>query len=172
MHKRIIVTIACSTIGLFCATGFALAETVGRYECSVIGLASQDPIGDTDGHRLASSQYACFGVEGLLKGALYTSSSTTEWDGPHGTFVAGGGIVRAPGGLAVTQLTEGVASVAVKDGKPAGTEASGKAVFKFASGAFAQLSGKVVKWEAKPAGFNRFSLEVTTDEEVTAARKE
>jgi hypothetical protein len=60
----------------------------------------------------------------------------------------------------------------MKDGKPAGNEASGKGVFKFASGIFAALSGKADRWQAKPAGFGRFILEITTDEEVSAARKE
>jgi len=166
MDKRIIVTVVCSTLGLINASGFALAETVGRYDCSVIGTASLDPIGDKDGHGLATVQYSCFGVEGMLKGALYSGSSTSEWDGPQGTYLSGGGIVRAAGGLAVTQLTEGVGSAVMKDGKPAGREASGKGLFKFASGTLAALSGKALRFEAKPAGFNRFSLEVTTDTEA------
>jgi hypothetical protein len=170
MNKRFIVTVVCSTLGLISASGFALAETVGRFECSVVGAVSQDPIGDKDGHRLATVQYSCFGVEGLLKGALYSGFSTSEWDGPQGSYLSGGGIVRAAGGLAVTQLTEGVGSVVMKDGKPAGSEASGKGLFKFASGTLAALSGKADRWEAKPAGVGRFSLEVTTDGEPGAVR--
>jgi hypothetical protein len=166
MDKRIIVTVVCSTLGLINASGFAHAETIGRVECSMVGTASQEPIGDRNGHRLVNAQYACFGVEGLLKGALYTSSSTSEWDGSQGTYVAGGGIFRMPGGLAVTQLNEGVGSAIMKDSKPAGNEVSGKGQVKFASGAFAELSGKALRFEAKPAGFNRFSLEFTVDNEM------
>jgi hypothetical protein len=166
MDKRIIVTVVCSTLGLINATGFALAETVGRLECSVVGAVSQDPIGDKDGHLLRSVQYSCLGVEGLLKGALYSGSSTSQWDGPQGTYLSGGGIIRVAGGLAVTQLTEGTGSVVMKDGKPAGSESSGKGLFKFASGTLAALSGKADRWEAKPAGFGRFSLEVMTDTEA------
>jgi hypothetical protein len=168
MSKRFIVTVACSALGLISASGFALAETVGRYECSVVGAASQDPIGDKDGHRLGGVQYSCFGVEGLLKGAVYTGSSISEWDGPQGTYLSAGGIVRAPGGLAVTQLTEGMGSVVMKDGKPAGSASSGKAVFKFASGTLAALSGKTVKFETKPTGVGRFSIELTADSEPGA----
>jgi hypothetical protein len=98
MGKRLIATVVCSTVGLISASGFALAETVGRYECSVVGAASQEPIADRDGHRLTSLQYSCFGVEGLLKGAVYTGSSISEWDGPQGTYLSAGGIVRASGG--------------------------------------------------------------------------
>jgi hypothetical protein len=166
MDKRIIVTVVCSTLGLVNASGFALAETIGRLECSVVGTPSQEPIGDRDGHRIVSAQYSCSGVSGLLKDAVYTSSSTSAWDGSQGTYVAGGGIIRAPAGLAVTQLNEGVGSTIMKDGKPAGNEASGKGQIKFASGALAELTGKALRFEAKPAGFNRFSLEFTTDTEA------
>ena len=165
MNKRFVVTVVCSTLGLIGATGFALAETVGRLECSVVGAVSQDPIGDKDGHRITTVQYSCFGVEGLLKGALYSGSSTSEWDGPQGTYLSGGGIIRVAGGLAVTQLTEGTGSVVMKDGKPAGREASGKGLIKFASGTLAAFSGKADRWEAKPAGFGRFTLEITADGE-------
>ncbi len=168
MSKRFIVTVVCSALGLISASGFALAETVGRYECSVVGAVSQEPIADRDGHQLTSLQYSCFGVEGMLKGAVYTGSSISEWNGPQGTYLSAGGIVRASGGLAVTQLTEGTGSVVMKDGKPAGREASGKALFKFASGTLAALSGKTVKFETKPTGVGRFSIELTADSEPGA----
>jgi hypothetical protein len=166
MDKRIIVTVVCSTLGLISASGSAIAETVGRLECSVVGTPSQEPIGDRDGHGLATVQISCSGVSGLLNDAVYTSSSTSAWDGSQGAYFTGGGIIRAAGGLAVIQLTEGVGSAVMKDGKPAGVEASGKSVIKFASGTLAELSGKAVRWEAKPAGFNRFSLEFATDTEA------
>lgn len=168
MDKRFIVTVVCSTLGLISANGFAQAETVGRYECSVVGAPSPQPIGDRDGHGLASVQYSCFGVEGLLKGAVFTGSSISEWDGPQGTYLSGGGIHRASGGLAVSQLTEGKGSVVMKDGKPAGANVSGKGVFKFASGTLAALSEKAVKFESQPIGVGRFSLEYTADSEPGA----
>jgi hypothetical protein len=52
----------------------------------------------------------------------------------------------------------------MKDGKPAGSDASGKAQFKFASGTLATLSGKAVKFETKPTGVSRFSIEYTDSE--------
>ena len=170
MDKRIIVTAVCSMLGLINASGFALAETVGRYECSVVGAVSQEPIGDKDGHRITGVQYSCSGVEGPVKGAVYTGSSTSEWDGPQGTYLSGGGTVRAAGGLAVTQITEGKGSAVMKDGKPAGSESSGKALFKFASGTLAALSGKMVRWETKPMGFGLFSIELTDDSETVGVR--
>jgi hypothetical protein len=161
MSKRFIAAFVCAALSLIGANGFARAETIARYECSIVGTVSQEPIGDRDGHGLRSLQYSCFGVDGLLKGAVYTASTIQEWDGPQGTFLSAGGIHRAPGGLAVTQLTEGTASVVMKDGKPAGSDASGKAVFKFASGTLAALSGKACKFASKPTGIGRFYIELT-----------
>jgi hypothetical protein len=165
MNKHVLVTVVCSALGLISASGFALAETVGRYECNVVGAVGQEPIGDKDGHRLASVQYVCFGVDGLLKGAVYTGASISEWDGSKGTYLSAGGIHRVAGGLAVTQLTEGTGSVVMKDGKPAGNESSGKGLFKFTSGTLAALSGKAVRFETKPTGVGRFSIEFTADGE-------
>ncbi len=170
MNKRFIVALVCSTACLIITSGSATAEMIGRFECSVVGAPSQEPIGDRDGHRLANIQYACFGVDGQLKGGVYTGSATSEWDGPRGTFLAAGGIYRVAGGLAVSHVTEGTSSVVMKDGKPAGNESSGKALFKFASGTLAALSGKALRFEAKPTGVGRFSLELTADSEPGALR--
>jgi hypothetical protein len=38
-------------------------------------------------------------------------------------------------------------------------------MFKFASGTFAALSGKPDRWESKPAGFGRFTLDIMADDE-------
>lgn len=171
MNKRIILTALCFTLGSINVSGFAQAETLGRYECNVVGAVSQDPIGDRDGHRITGVQYSCSGMEGMVKGAVYSGSSTSEWDGTHGTYLSGGGTVRAAGGLAVTQITEGKGSAVMKDGKPAGTESSGKALFKYASGTLAPLSGKMVRWETKPTGFGLFSIELTDDSETVATSK-
>lgn len=118
MRKTFIFTVAAPTLVFISTCGMAQAETVGRYDCSVVGAATQDPVGDREGHRITSVQYACVGVDGLLKGALYTESSTSEWDGPKGQYMNGIGVVRAPNGIVVTQVTEGTGSVVMKDGKP------------------------------------------------------
>jgi hypothetical protein len=151
----------CSALCVFAATRFACAETIVRYECNVIGTTTQEPISDRDGHSLVNFQYSCFGVDGLLKAAVYTASNISEWDGPHGTFLLAGGIHRVPGGLAVTQAAEGTGSVVVKDGKIVSSESSGKVVFKFASGPLVGLSGKLFNFATKSTGPNRFNLEIT-----------
>jgi hypothetical protein len=159
MRKRFIATIVCSAVSLIGASGGALAETIGRYQCSVIDIPGQEPIGDRPEHFLVSLQYSCFGVDGVLKGDVHTASSASELDGAKVTFLRGGGIHRAPGGLAVTQITDSAGSLVTKDGKP--PESSGTGVFKFASGTLAALSGKHFKFTSKPTGLGRFDLEYT-----------
>ena len=157
MSKRLIAIFVCSALSLIGTSGFAFAGLIGRYECSIIGLPMQDPVGDRTGHMLVTVQYSCFGVEGLLKGTVHTVSSVSEWDGPQGAFLIGGGTQRAPGGLAVTQIAEGTAWVV----KPSGTESKGVGVFKFASDTLAALSGKSFKFATKSTGDLRFDLEYT-----------
>ncbi|WP_245266475.1 hypothetical protein [Bradyrhizobium sp. WSM1743] len=55
---------------LLASIATAVAEPIGRYECNVIGAPLQDQVGDREGHALSSVQYACSGVDGLLKGGL------------------------------------------------------------------------------------------------------
>ena len=160
MSNRFLVSLWTASLILMGATGLARAELIGRYECNTVGTMSQEPIGDREGHTLSSLQFSCFGLDGLLKGALYTASSASEWNGSQGSFLFTAGIHRAPGGLAVTQLTEGTASVIMKDGKPAGLESSGKGTFKFASGTLAALSGKAFTFSTRATGPGRFIFEL------------
>jgi len=159
MSKRFIATFVCSALSLIGATGMALSDTIGRYECNIVGTPNPEPIGDRSGHGLVSYQFSCFGVDGLLKGAVYSAIHISEWDGPQGTFLSAGGIHRTAGGFAVTQMLEGTGSIIMKDGKPVGSTSSGKAIFKFASGTLAALSGTTVKFASKSTGLNRFELE-------------
>ena len=70
MGKHLIATAVCSAFGLIGMSGVALADTIGRYECSVIGALAQEPIGDRNEHAMVSVQYSCVGTDGLLKGAV------------------------------------------------------------------------------------------------------
>jgi len=159
MTKHLVAMLACSALALIGAAGAAQADSIGRYECNVVGTANPEPVGDRAGHGLLNYQFSCVGVEGLLKGAVYSATHISEWDGPQGTFLMAGGVHRIAGGFAVTQMAEGTGSVVMKDGKPVGTTASGRAIFKFASGPLAPLSGKTLKFASKSIGFNRFDLD-------------
>jgi hypothetical protein len=161
MCKSVAATFFCSGLSLIGASGFAVADTIGRFECNYVGPVSQEPIGDRDGHNVVSVQYSCFGVDGLLKEAVYTGTSVSEWNGPKGMYLLSGGTVRSPGAFAVTQLLEGIGSVVMKDGQPVGAEAKGRAIFKFASGTLATLAGRTFNFVSKPIGYGRFDVELS-----------
>jgi hypothetical protein len=163
MRKRVISTLALSAVAIIVASGLARADVIAHYECNVVGFASQEPLGDRPDHTFTTVEYSCVGLDGLFKGAVYTASNIQEWDGPKATILAGTGVHRIPGSRAVLQLTDGTASVVMKDGKPVGVATSGKGVAKFASGAFAALSGKTVKFTTTPVNPIRFTIEMTTD---------
>lgn len=159
MKNRFTTTLMCSALVSMVATGLACADPIGRYECNVVGIGSPEPLGDRPGHGLMSYQFSCYGVDGMLKGAVYSAVHVSEWDGPQGTFLLAGGVHRIADGFAVTQMAEGSASVIMKDGKPNGVTGSGKAIFKLGSGSLAALSGKTVKFTSRSMGANRFELE-------------
>lgn len=163
MTKRGISTILCSALAVIVATHMAHADSIARYECNVVNFPTQEPIGDRPDHTLSVLEYSCLASDGALKGALYTGSNTVEWDGPKGRIVVGGGVHRLPGGRAITELSEGVASIVMKDGKFVGNAAEGKGVVKYAGGAFATLNGKPVKFTSTPVSPIRFVLEMTTE---------
>ena len=160
-RKFVISTIAFSVLGVIATGSLARADTIAHYECAVVGFPSPEPIGDRSDHNLVTLEYSCVGVDGLLKGAVYTASNTVEWDGPKGTFLIGSGVHRIPGGRAVLQMIEGTASTVMKDGKLIGNETSGKGIVKFASGPFAALSGKTIEFVTKPVNPIRFTVEFT-----------
>lgn len=159
MRNRFATAFVFSALVSSMAAGSAYADTIGRYECSIVGVGSPEPVGDRPGHGLLNYQFSCYGIDGLLKGAVYSAIHVSEWDGPSGTFLLAGGVHRAAGGFAVTQMLEGTGAITMTDGKPAGSASSGKAMFKLGSGSLAALSGKVVKFTTRTTGTNRFELE-------------
>ena len=92
-----------------------------------------------------------------MKGAVASAFSAAEWDGPKAAM----GVHRLAGGLAYAQLNEGTSSVVTKDGKPVGTQSSGKIVINLASGTLAEIWGKTLNYTVKPLGRNRFELDWT-----------
>jgi hypothetical protein len=159
MSKRFVAFAVGSLLGLIAMSRVALADSIGRYDCIIVGTIIQEPVGDRAGHDIVSFEYTCRGLDGLLKDAGVTAFSVSEWDGQKGTYLASLGIHRAPGGIAIGQLLEGSSSVVRTDGKVLDVEASGTTVFKYASGTLAAISGKTLKFSAKPTGPGRFEIE-------------
>ncbi len=163
MNRRTAAMLVGAALCVAAVSQPARADMIARYECSTAGFYSQEPIGDRPDHNLVAQDYVCVGVDGPLKGAVYSASNAVEWDGPKATIVFGGGVHRIPGGRLVTQLIEGSAQAVMKDGKPVGVESSGKGIVKFASGPYAGLSGKTVRFVTTSVNPIRFNLEFTVD---------
>ena len=161
MRTRNLALVVCSALGLVAASGQAQADLIARYDCNFVGTLGQEAIGDRPGHMLVSLQYSCFGLDGLMKGALYTSSVASEWENQKGNYLYGVGIHRTADSYAVVQLLEGSGEVVMKDGMPAVSEATGKVVFKLASGRFARLAGKTVNFAARLGSAGHFIYELT-----------
>ncbi|CCD87135.1 conserved protein of unknown function [Bradyrhizobium sp. ORS 285] len=142
-------------------SGPARADSIARYDCTIVGTMGLEPIGDRPGHMLVSFQYSCVGTDGLMKGATYTANVASEWENQKGTYLYGAGIHRSPDGYAVAVLTEGKGSVQMKDGAPAISEAAGKVVFRLASGRFAALAGRTVNFTARLVGPGHLVYELT-----------
>ncbi|MGV7213443.1 hypothetical protein [Bradyrhizobium sp. UFLA05-112] len=138
----------------------ALADTIRRYDCTIDGT-DREPIGDRIEHVVVSLQYTCRVEDGPLKDAGITAISVSEWDSEKGRYLASLDVHRALEGFAVGQLLEASGSSVMQDKRAAGIAASGKTVFKFASGSLAALLGKTVKFTTKPVGSRRFELEFT-----------
>ena len=90
-------------------------------------------------------------MDGAIKGYSHSGTLVSEWTGPKGTWISAVGSRQNEGGLAVTQALEGAGTAVMQDGKFSGVKSRGKAVFKFASGSLAKLSGKTYNWSSKQA---------------------
>ena len=162
MNNRIALFF-CSILAILIGAQTARADILARYECNMVDFFTQEPMGDRPNHNLSFLQYSCVGVDGLLKGVLYSGSNTVEWDGLKGKIIVGSGIHRIPGGRLVTELTEGSVIAVMRDGKLIGDESSGNGVVKLASGPFATLNGKAIKFSSAPISPIRWMLELTAE---------
>ena len=156
MAKRILSALRWSALALIGSAGIAHADMIGRYQCTIVGASVPEPVGDRPDHAVQTAQYSCVGTDGLFKGVIMTGNTAIEWQAGKSTFLAASTTHRTPGGLAVAQLLEGTGSLVMEEGRPLGNDAAGKAAIRFASGALASLSGKIVTWTTKPVSFNRF----------------
>ncbi|MCK1491941.1 hypothetical protein IVB14_16305 [Bradyrhizobium sp. 180] len=152
-----ILYVVCGLLGL---NEIALADSTRRYGCIIDGT-DREPTSDRNGRTIVSLQYTCRVADGLLKDAGITGLSVSEWDSEKGRYLASIDIYRALHGIAVGQVLEGTGSSVTEDNRAVGIAASGKMVFKFASGSLAALSGRTVKFTTKPVGSRQFEMEFT-----------
>lgn len=160
MTQSFLATILCSAFGLIGIGEVSLADTIGRYDCTMVAT-DREPVGDRNDHEVVSFQYTCRGVDGLFKDAVVTMISVAECDNEEATYLASVGLHRSPDGFAAEQLLEGIGDIVIEDNKVVGVEAYGKTSFKFASGTLESLAQKTVKFTTKPTSVGRFELKLT-----------
>jgi hypothetical protein len=139
----------------------AAAQVSVQFECRYVGVTSQEPIGDRDGHVLGMSSYSCRVVTGPHKGGVYTGTNVTEWEGPTGIYVSGSAVDRLAGGIVVSTITGGTLAYIMKDGKPVGVISNGTGRTAIDSGPGAPFAGKSFKFSSKTTGLNQFNIDVT-----------
>ena len=74
MSNSLVATAMCSALALIGATGFAYSDTIGRYECSIVGIGTPEPIGDR-AERLIELSILLLWRRWSLEGSLLSRSS-------------------------------------------------------------------------------------------------
>ena len=101
-----------------------------------------------------SGMDSCETVEGVTKGAIWTTYIMWEWDGPKAKELAGWAVGRKTGATQTCQdiPEKGTIELIMTDGKVTGWTASGQCVVTMGTGDFASMAGKTWFWNAKPTG--------------------
>ncbi|HEX7438336.1 MAG TPA: hypothetical protein VF308_16660 [Caldimonas sp.] len=154
---------AVAAAGAFLASSPAQAAEGYKFTCQGVGMSTVEPVGDRDGHAVSVGEYSCRAESGRAEGGIVSGANTWERDKGVATLLAGDGVIRKPGSIAVYQFTEGKNAFTMADGKVTGYEGEGKFLFKQASGVMAPWAGKVgtLKWHSIPGGM--FTGEVIID---------
>lgn len=147
-------------LGLLGLNEIALADSTQRYGCIIDGT-DREPSGDRNERTIVSLQYTCRLADGLPKDAEITGLSVSLWDSEKGTYLALVDVYRGLDGIAVGQLLEGTGTSFTEHNRAVGIAASGKVVFKFASGSLAALSGRILNFATKPVNSRQFQMEFT-----------
>jgi len=131
--------------------------------CQPVGVATQEPLGDRDGHVLSVAPYSCVSQGGVLDGAVMSGTNIWELDKGAGLTVTGNGVVRKPGTLVLYTVTEGSYTLTMADGKVTGFSGIAKGVYKLTSGAAAHLAGKSFTARFRSIERGQFVIDTTVD---------
>lgn len=157
MIRSVLAFVLCSAIELFGPSTGAVADT-RRYACTITA-ADREPVGVRNERVVLTVQYGCRITDGSDPGI--TAVSVSEWAADKGTYLASLEFHGAPEGVAIGQLSEATGFSSLEGEQGIAVAASGTAVFNFASGSLAALSGKTLKFTTKLTGLRSFELEFT-----------
>ena len=162
ISKRILATSVA--LVLMTGTGIALSQTT-KLTCVNVGPNIPEPLGDRDGHAVQVSAGACTAEGGLLNGMVMTQDTIWETEISKGMFntLSGHGVGRTPSATVVYSITDGVLTMIMKDGRPAGWTVAGKARYTLATGSAAGLAGKNFSFTGYATGPRSYVLELKLD---------
>jgi len=106
--------------GVLAASSPAQAAEGYKFTCQGVGVNTVEPVGDRDGHAVTISEYSCRAESGRAEGGVVTGANTYERDKGVATLLAGNGVIRKPGSIAVYQFIEARNAFTMADGKVTG----------------------------------------------------
>ena len=156
-----LVTISASLV-LLVSSGLAMAESY-KHTCMQVGPNMSEPLGDREGHAALVADASCMTEGDLLDGTVMTQHTIWEFDKGAMNILSADGVSRKPGTTGAYRITAGSMSYVMKDGKPAGWNASGKGVYTMATGVAAALAGKAFTWTGYATGPRTYIIEAKVD---------
>jgi hypothetical protein len=148
---------------LMISSGAMAQEDQITWNCvpSTMSASTREPVGDRDGHMIATGQSVCTGTSGVLKDAVWVFSVLFSYDKTEGTLIDGSGIAKKPATIVVTKVVDGKQTLVMTDGKLTGYSGSSQMTFPIATGDAAVLAGKTaeVTWKNNTP-INQYTLEM------------
>jgi len=162
MKNRSRMLTICASLVLLASSGLTMAQS-SKHSCMNLGPNLPEPLGDRDGHAVLVADASCMNEGGLLDGTVMTTRSVWELDKGAMNILSADGVSRKPGATVAYRVTAGSMTYVMKDGKPAGWNASGKGVYTMSTGSAAALSGKTFTWTGYATGPRSYVLESKVD---------
>ena len=159
--SKVLASVSSALLSLAC-----FAQTPApqfKSTCQPVGVPTQEPLGDREGHALSVGDYSCVSQGGVLDGAVMSGTNIWEMDKGAGVTVTGNGVVRKPGAMVLYTVTEGSYTLTMADGKVTGFSGTAKGVYKLAAGAAAPLAGKSYTARFRSIERGQFVIETTVD---------
>ena len=117
-HLPHLVGVAALVSGVVAIEPTAFAdENRSKAICQSVDEGAPQRIGDREGHMMAIYDVTCRVVEGQPSGGVSSGKVIIEWDKTHATLIAGGGVLKSPGAIAVFQNMEENGDATVVDGQ-------------------------------------------------------
>ena len=150
--------------GIFAITPTAYADpNRSKSICQSVDDGAPQQIGNREGHMLAIYNVTCRVVEGQPSGGVSSGKVIIEWDKTHAKLIAGGGVLRSPGGMSVFQNLEESGDATVADGKVTGFASSGRGKIIWAAGAASGAVGTSYSYTTKSTGPGQVEVETSGD---------